>query len=244
MNNDKVNELGAHEEVSDSADELSNTFESWKLHPLELSSETSSSINSEPENLDLIDNEFRLSTSKKGKALIGKKSVAKNKKEESTVDAKPTSDSFNPNDVPDFLSLPNEDVCHILKEKQFEKWNLAYTNWFLDKDQVAAKKPSIKTIRGYSSELCRYALYVHESMKRRNVDWNLNDILNFNTAKGSSFNSKNGITFFEDPTQYMIDEDLPLSRKLKFLMSLVHAIEMIASTIIAGKKGCTLTIEE
>ena len=79
---------------------------------------------------------------------------------------------------------------------------------------------------------------------KRNVDWNLNDLLLFNRTRGSTFNSQKGVNFFEDPTQYMIDESMPLPRKLKFLMSLVHAVEMIASTIISGKNGCTLSIEE
>ena len=68
-------------------------------------------------------------------------------------------------------------------------------------------------------------------MKEKNISWHLNDLLMFNKKKGSTFNAQNGITFFEDPMQYMIEENLPLPRKLKLLMALVHATEFISSTL-------------
>ena len=229
---------------SDTADDLSTTIESWKVNPTELFTEISS-----PENSD-IENDFqpqcvvKIEAKKKGKSLMGKSLVAKGKQHENANNNEPTGNLFDPHEVPDFLSLPNDDVSHIFQDKQFEEWNIAYRNWFLDKNRVASKKPNTKTVQSYASELCRYGKYVHEMMKKRNVDWNLNDLLLFNRTRGSTFNSQKGVTFFEDPTQYMIDESMPLPRKLKFLMSLVHAVEMIASTIISGKNGCTLSIEE
>ena len=139
-----------------------------------------------------------------------------------------------------FLSIPNEDVPHLFLDKKFEPWNTAFKSWFMENDYVAAKRPNTTTIQQYISEICRYSEYIHERMKAKNINWNLNDLLLFNKTNGSSFNTQNGITFFEDPTDYMIDEDLPLSRKLKLLMGLVHATEFIASTVIAGKNPFAL----
>ena len=152
--------------------------------------------------------------------------------------------SFDPNLIPEFLSYPNINVSPLYKEKKFEEWNTAYTNWFMDKNRVASKTPNTKTIQQYISELCRYGEYVHETMKKKNVSWNLNDLLRINKTKGTTFNSKNGIIFFEDPTQYILAEDLPLPRRLKLLMALVHATELLASTLISGHKDCSLSITE
>lgn len=154
------------------------------------------------------------------------------------------SSNFNPHTIPEFLRFPNVDVSYLFKDKHFEEWTSAYKNWFLDEDRVAKKITNIKTINAYCSELCRYGLYIQNKMKKKYIDWHLNDLLLFHKTKGSTFNAANGIIFFEDPTQYMMEEDLPLSKKMKLLMGMVHAVEFISSKIIAGKDDCTLTIAE
>ena len=226
------------------SDDLSHSSESWRanLHGnlIDSSSSTDLSIEDKP----APKNNVKVTTKCKEKCIVRRKSTAKNLNKPQDDNAGSKSTSFDPNVIPEFLSLPNTDVVHLFKEKKFEEWNMAYTNWFVDKDRVAFKKPTNKTIQQYISELCRYGQYVQEAMKEKNISWHLNDLLMFNKKKGSTFNAQNGITFFEDPMQYMIEENLPLPRKLKLLMALVHATEFISSTIIPGKKDCTLSITD
>ena len=188
----------------DISGDLTCSIDSWKANPSDISTDTTFSVDSEIENMEILKELEEDTVKGKGKAIKG--TIAMFKKSNQTVDASQVNEekSSDPYITPEFLSFSNEDVSHLFLDKKFEQWNTAFKSWFMENDYVAAKRPNTITIQQYISEICRYSEYVNERMKAKNINWNLNDLLLFNKTNGSSFNTQNGITFFEDPTDYMI----------------------------------------
>ena len=242
--NDTIEKWEKETLSSTALDDLSQSIQSWRVSMHDESTDNSIIARSDITNTVFPNDSKKSKSNNKGKCIIGRKNIPKKCTKKQDVEKVTNIGSFDPNLIPEFLSFPNINVSPLYKDKKFEKWNTAYKNWFIDKNRVASKTPNTNTIQQYLSELCRYGEYVHESMKKKNVNWSLNDLLRLNKSKGSTFNSENGIIFFEDPTQYILDDDMPLPRRLKLLMALVHATELLASTLISGHNDCTLSITE
>ena len=136
----------------------------------EEASDNTFSITPDTTNSSLSDGKQKTKDVKKVKCIIGRKNMSKNCIKQNNTEIEPKSNLFDPNAIPEFLSFPNTNVSLLFKDKKFEEWNTAYTNWFMDKNRVASKTPNTRTIQGYVSELCRYREYVHESMKEKNFN--------------------------------------------------------------------------
>ena len=153
-------------------------------------------------------------------------------------------EDFDLHQYPQFLFEPNVKECPEYQKEKYALFVQEFRTWWLNADLVSNHKSSTNTIQAYISELCRFSDWIEQSMARSNINWQLNDLLAINNIKGDDFNTRDGPKFLVDPTDYMTERNLSISRKYKLACALVKVMEFLNFKLSPGNQFSNLGISE